>query len=113
MLDMINTEKDEEQQSLLHAHELINAQDEQIQLQAAKIQQQAAVVEEQATLTKRLEEKLKKVEEALKRPRNVSSFEAFCESGDLISNQDTRKKQKWLYDLGKKKVCTIHKGYDD
>ena len=103
MLDMINTEKDEEQQSLLHAHELINAQDEQIQQQAAKIQQQAA-------LTKRLEEKLKKVEEALKRPNNVSSFEAFCESGDLISNQDTRKKEKWLYDLGKKQTMYYTQG---
>ena len=107
---MNKIEEDEEQQSLLHAHELINAQDEQIQQQAAKIEQQAFVVEEQAALTKRLEEKLKKVEEALKRPNNVSSFEAFCESGDLISNQDTRNKQKWLYDLGKKQSMHYTQG---
>ena len=111
MLDMMNTEKDEEQQSFLHAHELkINAQDKQIQQQAEKIEQQAVVVEEQAALTKRLEEKLKKVEEALKRPNNVSSFEAFCESGDLISNQDTRKKEKWSYDLGKKQTMYYTQG---
>ena len=72
---MKNTEKDEEQQSLLHAHELINAQDEQIQLQAAKIQQQGAVAEEQAALMKRLEEKFETLEEALMSPNNVSSVE--------------------------------------
>ncbi len=93
---MNDVERDEEQQSLIHAHELINAQ-------AEKIQQQAIVAAEQAGLMKRLEAKLMKlerIEEALKKPNIEASSEAFYDS-DLDVNNRVGKKQKWLYDLGK------------
>mmetsp|Transcript_847 Transcript_847/g.1267 ORF Transcript_847/g.1267 Transcript_847/m.1267 type:complete len:538 (-) Transcript_847:168-1781(-) len=88
---MNKIEEDEEQQSLLHAHELINAQDEQIQLQAAKIQQQAA-------LMKRLEEKFETLEEALMSLDAVTSAEATCESDLVIDDLGTNNIQdkSWI-----------------
>ncbi len=92
----MNNKRDEEQQSLIHAHELkINGQDKQIQQQAAKIEQQAALVEwqaaiaeEQAVSMKRLEEKLTKLDRtALQNPNAVSSSEVTFESDLVIDDQ--------------------------
>ena len=108
---MMNDENDEEQQSLIHAHELkINDQDEQIRQQAAKIEQQAALVEEQAALMKRLEEKIMKLDkEALKNPNAISSSEVTRESRNFVINNQVGKKQNWLYDLGKHHIQWIRR----